>query len=88
MAKKDRRVKYQSKEEKPAMLSLRIPQALYDRLERYASAAPPERLRAGADGIEMRLEVEADPGAARLRAPQRRRRSRLTVPVSCERCGI
>jgi len=62
MAKKDdKRVKYASDTEKPVMLSLRLPRELYDRLERYASEHRQNVSELVRDGIEMRLEVEADP---------------------------
>ena len=88
MAKKDRRVKYQSKEEKPAMLSLRIPQALYDRLERYAAQHRQSVSELVRDGIEMRLEVEADPRSNRAESTAEETEIQIDGAVSCERCGI
>lgn len=61
MAKKDRRFKYQEGADRPVTISIRIPQDLYDRLERYHKQYNQSVSELVRDGIEMRLEVEADP---------------------------
>jgi len=48
MAKHDRRMRYQSDAERPVTVSLRIPQALYERLERYVSEHRQDGIRASA----------------------------------------
>ena len=83
MAKHDRRIRYQSDAERPVTVSLRIPQALYERVERYASEHRQTVSELVRDGIEMRLDEPADPRSRELGAPQMIRSSGLTVPVSC-----
>jgi hypothetical protein len=61
MAKHDRRFKYASDAEKPVMLSVRVPRELYDRLERYAMQYRQSISELVKDGVELRLEMEADP---------------------------
>jgi hypothetical protein len=65
MAKHDRRMRYQSDAERPVTVSLRIPQALYERLERYASEHRQTVSELVRDGIEMRLDEPADPRSRR-----------------------
>jgi hypothetical protein len=65
MTKHDRRIRYQSDAEKPVMLSLRVPRDLYDRLERYASEHRQSVTALVKDGIELRLEIDADPRSGR-----------------------
>ena len=61
MAKKGRPFTYQSDEERPVTISLRLAHDLYDRLERYASRHRQSVSELVRDGIELRLAVEADP---------------------------
>ena len=61
MAKHDRRIKYTADIEKPVMVSVRVPRELYERLERYAGQHRQSISDLVKDGIEMRLDVEADP---------------------------
>lgn len=65
MAKHDRRMRYQSDAERPVTVSLRIPQALYERLDRYASEHRQTVSALVRDGIEMRLDAPADPRSRR-----------------------
>jgi hypothetical protein len=69
MTKKDRRVKYVSDTEKPVMVSVRLPRELYDRLECYASEHRQHISELVKDGVEMRLETEADPRSLRAGSP-------------------
>ena len=61
MAKKGRPFTYQSDEERPVTISLRLAHDLYDRLERYAQRHRQSVSELVRDGIEMRLAVQADP---------------------------
>jgi hypothetical protein len=65
MAKHDRRIRYQSDAERPVTVSLRIPQALYERVERYASEHRQTVSELVRNGIEMRLDEPADPRSRR-----------------------
>ena len=69
MAKHDRRIRYQSDAERPVTVSLRIPQALYERVERYASEHRQTVSELVRDGIEMRLDAPADPRSRRAGSP-------------------
>jgi hypothetical protein len=61
MAKKGRPFTYQSDDDKPVTISLRIPKELHTRLERYRKQHRQSLSELVKDGIEMRLETEADP---------------------------
>ena len=61
MAKKGRPFTYQSDEERPVTISLRLAHDLYDRLERHAQRHRQSVSELVRDGIEMRLAVQADP---------------------------
>ena len=61
MAKKGRPFTYQSDEERPVTISLRLAHDLYDRLERYAQRHRQSVSELVRDGIEMRLATQADP---------------------------
>jgi len=62
MAKKGRPFVYQSEEEKPVTVSLRLPRALYDRVERYVKMHPGMTLTEFfLDGAQLRLDIPADP---------------------------
>ena len=61
MAKKGRPFTYQSDEERPVTISLRLAHDLYDRLEWYAQRHRQSVSELVRDGIEMRLAVQADP---------------------------
>jgi hypothetical protein len=61
MAKKGRPFIYQSDEERPVTISLRLAHDLYDRLERYAQRHRQSVSALVRDGIEMRLAAQPDP---------------------------
>ena len=62
MAKKGRPFVYQSEEEKPVTVSLRLPRDLYDRVERYVKMHPGMTLTEFLlDGAQLRLDTPADP---------------------------
>src|SRR5215475_14525693 len=62
MAKKGRPFVYQSEEEKPVTVSLRLPRDLYDRVERYVKRHPGMTLTEFfLDGAQLRLDIPADP---------------------------
>lgn len=61
MAKKGRPFTYQEGDEKPVTISMRLPKALHTRLERYAKQHRQSVSELVRDGIEMRLETDADP---------------------------
>src|SRR5229473_7063554 len=53
---------YQSKDEKPATVSLRIPRDLYEQAQRYVRIHNPMTLTdLLLDGLRLRLETPADP---------------------------
>ena len=53
---------YQSKDEKPATVSLRIPRDLYDQAQKYVKQRSPMTLTdLLLDGLRLRLETPADP---------------------------
>jgi predicted transcriptional regulator len=60
MAKLDKRLKYQSDDEKPVAISLRLPRELRTRLERYATQHRQSISELVRDGLEWRLS-EGDP---------------------------
>jgi len=62
MAKLGRPFVYQSKDEKPATVSLRIPRDLYEQAQRYVGMRRPMTLTdLLLDGLRLRLETPADP---------------------------
>src|SRR5256885_12217760 len=62
MAKLGRPFVYQSKDEKPATVSLRIPRELYEQAQRYVGMRRPMTLTdLLLDGLRLRLETPADP---------------------------
>jgi len=62
MAKKGRPFVYQSEEEKPVTVSVRLPRALYKQVERYMKMHPGMTLTEFfLDGARLRLETPADP---------------------------
>jgi len=58
---KGRKPLYQSEDEKPVMLSLRIPRDLEAKLKRYAEIHRQSITEVVIDGIQMRLETPTDP---------------------------
>ena len=53
---------YQSKDEKPATVSLRIPRDVYEQAQKYVKARPGMTLtELLLDGLQLRLETPADP---------------------------
>ena len=58
---KGRKPLYQSDDEKPVMLSLRIPRDVADKLKKYADIHRQSVTEVMLDGIRMRLETPADP---------------------------
>jgi hypothetical protein len=58
---KGRKPMYQSEDEKPVMLSLRIPRNLEAKLKRYADIHRQSITEVVIDGIQMRLETPTDP---------------------------
>src|SRR5438093_13533233 len=62
MAKLGRPFVYQSKNKKPATVSLRIPRDLYEQAQRYVGMRRPMTLTdLLLDGLRLRLETPADP---------------------------
>src|SRR5262245_56491861 len=61
MAKLGRPFVYQSDDEKPVTVSLRIPRNLAGQLKRYAAMHSQSITEEVIDGIKMRLETPADP---------------------------
>jgi hypothetical protein len=62
MAKKGRPFVYQSEDEKPVTVSLRLPRDLYDRVARYVQMHPGMTLTEFfLDGAQLRLDTPADP---------------------------
>ncbi len=62
MAKRGRPFAYQSDEEKPVTVSLRIPREVYAQVERYVKMHPGMTLTEFMlDGIRLRLDTPADP---------------------------
>jgi hypothetical protein len=62
MAKKGRPFVYQSEDEKPVTVSLRIPHGLYDEVERYVKIRPGMTMTEFVlDGIRLKLETPTDP---------------------------
>src|SRR5262249_32449559 len=62
MAKKGRPFVYQSEEEKPVTVSVRLPRDLYKQVERYVKMHPGMTLTEFfLDGARLRLETPADP---------------------------
>src|SRR6266705_3715614 len=62
MAKRGRPFEYQSEEEKPVTVSLRIPRDVYKQVERYVHRHPGMTLTEFMlDGIRLRLDTPADP---------------------------
>src|SRR5215475_13210122 len=62
MAKKGRPFVYQSEEEKPVTVSVRLPRDVYKQIERYVKMHPGMTLTAFfLDGARLRLETPADP---------------------------
>jgi len=62
MAKKGRPFVYQSEDEKPVTVSLRLPRDVYDRVARYVKMHPGMTLTEFfLDGARLRLETPADP---------------------------
>ena len=62
MAKKGRPFVYQSEEEKPVTVSVRLPRDLYKQVERYVKMHPGMTLTEFfLDGVRLRLETPADP---------------------------
>ena len=62
MAKKGRPFAYQSEEEKPVTVSLRIPREVYDQAQKYVKLRHPMTLTdLLLDGLRLRLETPADP---------------------------
>jgi hypothetical protein len=57
-----RPVVYQSEEEKPVTVSMRIPRDLYERAQRYVRQRPPMTMtELLLDGLRLRLETPTDP---------------------------
>ena len=62
MAKKGRPFVYQSEDEKPVPVSLRLPHDVYDRVARYVKRHPGMTLTAFfLEGVQLRLDTPADP---------------------------
>ena len=62
MANLGRKPVYQSNDEKPVLVSLRIPRDVYEQVERYVKMRPRMTLTEFIlDGIRLRLETPADP---------------------------
>ena len=62
MAKKGRPFVYQSEDEKPVTVSLRIPHGLYDEVEWYVKMRPGMTMTEFVlDGIRLKLETPTDP---------------------------
>jgi hypothetical protein len=62
MAKRGRPFTYQSEDEKPVTVSLRLPRDVYDRVERYVKRHPGMTLTEFfLDGARLRLDTPADP---------------------------
>jgi hypothetical protein len=62
MAKKGRPFVYQSEDEKPVTISLRLPRDLYDQVDRYVKMRPGMTLTEFfLDGARLRLDIPADP---------------------------
>ena len=62
MAKRGRPVAYQSEDERPVTVSLRIPRDLYEQVERYVKLRPGMTLTEFfLDGTRLRLDTPADP---------------------------
>jgi hypothetical protein len=62
MAKKGRPFVYQSEDEKPVAVSLRLPRDLYDRVEQYVKMHLGTTLTEFLlDGVRLRLDTPADP---------------------------
>jgi Helix-turn-helix domain of resolvase len=62
MAKKGRPFVYQSEDEKPVTVSLRLPRGVYDRVARYVKMHPGMTLTEFfLDGARLRLDTPADP---------------------------
>jgi hypothetical protein len=62
MTKKGRPLVYQSEDEKPVTVSLRLPRDLYDQVERYVKMRPGMTLTEFfLDGARLRLDTPADP---------------------------
>jgi hypothetical protein len=59
---KGRKPMYQSEDEKPVMVSVRIPRDVYDQVQRYLKMHPRMTITEFMlDGIQLRLETPADP---------------------------
>jgi hypothetical protein len=62
MAKLDKRLKYQSDEEKPVTISMRLPKELHTRLERYATQHRQSISELVREGLEWRLSEDVSRG--------------------------
>jgi len=61
MAKKGRPFVYQSEEEKPVTVSLRLPRDVYEQAQRYVRMRRTTLTEILLDGLRLRLETPADP---------------------------
>jgi hypothetical protein len=61
MAKLGRKLTYQSNDEKPILVSLRVPRGVYEQVEQYVKMHRMTLTEFILDGIRLRLETPADP---------------------------